>query len=209
MLLDEHGLRLAVSDPQANRTPREGGLLLTALTEVAETTQRQWDAEGRFGGAVTDLYANPNPELWNAVASGSEGTARVGRGKGEQDVSYASLISMPWRYVATTPSGMVTAATNETMADLNRVWVMAAAAAALIALLFSVSMTRPLVRLARFADDVSMGDTNVNVDIGSNDEIGDLASAFSRMVASIRYYMRRSAPAPQPEGPSDRYDRAA
>jgi methyl-accepting chemotaxis protein len=210
MLLDEYGLRIALSDQRANLTPREGGLLLTAIGDVPEDVRRQWVADKRFGvnSSEVNLTVNPNPELAAAIRGGREGTTQIGAEDNKQEVTYASLTVKPWRYVATVPVAVVTATTVSTIAQLTRVGLLTAAAAILAAFLFGLTMTRPLVRLAKVADGVSMGDTDVSVDVGSNDEIGDLAASFARMVASVRFYMRRATHNP-PDSPVNIFDRAA
>ena len=48
----------------------------------------------------------------------------------------------------------------------------------------------PIVRLRDVADRVSRGDMgDVEINVTSQDEIGDLAGAFRRMVASVRFLM--------------------
>jgi len=57
---------------------------------------------------------------------------------------------------------------------------------------FAETITRPVVRLRDMADRVSKGDLNdTEIDIERNDEIGELAAAFRRMVASLRFTLRR------------------
>lgn len=54
------------------------------------------------------------------------------------------------------------------------------------------TLTRPLTHLRDVADRVSRGDLDgVEVDVHTKDEVGDLAHAFRRMVASIRILMPR------------------
>ena len=61
---------------------------------------------------------------------------------------------------------------------------------------FAETITRPVVQLRDLADRVSKGDLNdVEVDIKRNDEIGQLAAAFRRMVASLRFTRRRAGTA--------------
>ena len=57
----------------------------------------------------------------------------------------------------------------------------------IVAFLLSRSITRPIVQLSDAAEKVSMGELDVNVTIKSNDEIGDLADSFSRMVTAVKY----------------------
>jgi HAMP domain-containing protein len=49
------------------------------------------------------------------------------------------------------------------------------------------SITKPVTELRDVADRVSQGDMGVQVPEGSDDEIGDLAESFSRMVAAVKF----------------------
>ena len=58
---------------------------------------------------------------------------------------------------------------------------------------FAVSITRPIKKLTSVANNVSLGDmSDTEINITSDDEIGDLAGSFKRMVVSVRYYMKKS-----------------
>jgi C4-dicarboxylate-specific signal transduction histidine kinase len=212
MLVDETGLRLALSDARLNQTQRENGLMLTALTETSDETRRRWTEEQRFGGAPADaaITVNPDPALWAAISGGQTGAITLEQAGEKTQVASAALTVKPWRYVSVMPDSSVTATTDSMLSRLIRISVSAAIGAVLFAFLFSLSLTRPLVRLARAVDEVSMGDTDVTVESRSNDEIGDLAAAFSRMVASLRFYSRKSGGQnPQPDNPLNFFDRAA
>jgi hypothetical protein len=97
----------------------------------------------------------------------------VGRFKTEEDVSeelaFATLSAKPWKYAVTVPSAIVTAPAVPTATRLQVVGLATALGAALVAVLFSLTVTRQIVRFARAADAVSMGDTNASVDIRSNE----------------------------------------
>jgi methyl-accepting chemotaxis protein len=56
-------------------------------------------------------------------------------------------------------------------------------------LYISRQITNPISQLTKVADSVSKGDTSVDVDVKSNDEIGLLAAAFARMVVSVKFLM--------------------
>jgi HAMP domain-containing protein len=59
---------------------------------------------------------------------------------------------------------------------------------------FAGTITRPILHLRNVADSVSTGTMDdVEVNINSKDEIGDLADSFRRMVASIRFLMTSNA----------------
>ena len=54
------------------------------------------------------------------------------------------------------------------------------------ALLFTKSMTRPIITLFEASKKVASGDTDVAINLDRNDELGSLADSFNQMVASIR-----------------------
>lgn len=56
---------------------------------------------------------------------------------------------------------------------------------------FARQIARPLVNLAGVADQVSMGELDVSIDVATNDEVQDLADALNRLVASYKYMVRR------------------
>jgi HAMP domain-containing protein len=58
---------------------------------------------------------------------------------------------------------------------------------------FAMGITRPIKKLTSVANNVSLGDmSDTEIDITSNDEIGELAGSFKRMVVSVKYYMKKS-----------------
>ena len=56
----------------------------------------------------------------------------------------------------------------------------------LLATYFSVKLTRPIIEIARKADELSEGNLDVTVDIVRNDELGFLACCFNNMSRRIR-----------------------
>ena len=191
MLVDEYGIRLAMGDASQNFAPGEGGQLLTSFGEVPEDVRRQLVEDRRLTPTQDGSFTfNPQPKLAAAVASAKQGSTELSGANGQEDVlSFATMTSKPWKYVVTTPREVFTASAAKTSNQLTRVGLLTASVALAVAFVFSLTMTRPIVKLARAADAVSMGDTDATVDVRSNDEIGDLAAAFSRMVASVRFYM--------------------
>lgn len=66
------------------------------------------------------------------------------------------------------------------------------AIAGLIIAMFARSMIRDIHKLNETANKISMGDSGVTVDVNRNDEIGELAESFGRMVASLKIMMMDS-----------------
>lgn len=98
-------------------------------------------------------------------------------------------------------SQQVTSARNASASTLSganqlliAMTVLAFAMAAGLGLVFARAITRPIAHLRDVADRVSTGDLeNVEINVESQDEIGDLAASFRRMVASIKFLMMRDA----------------
>jgi methyl-accepting chemotaxis protein len=87
---------------------------------------------------------------------------------------------------------------DEVFADLNNlktyaiiVLVVSAAIAVIIALFAGKSLTTPILALADAAKKMSLGDMDVKIAIKSQDEIGVLAAAISRLQASLRLAMKK------------------
>jgi HAMP domain-containing protein len=74
--------------------------------------------------------------------------------------------------------------------------VLAFVLAGALGLWFARRITRPIVELRDVADRVSSGDLRATeIAPAANDEVGDLARAFQRMLASIRILMADDKPA--------------
>lgn len=73
--------------------------------------------------------------------------------------------------------------------DLNNIiYIFAGVVAVILGVTYWLAsrITSPIKELAVAADRISKGETDVELDINRNDEIGELAGAFNRMVASIK-----------------------
>lgn len=55
----------------------------------------------------------------------------------------------------------------------------------LFALLFGIRIIRPITKLTNVAEKISLGDLKTLIDIDTDDDIGELASALRRMQASL------------------------
>jgi two-component system nitrogen regulation sensor histidine kinase NtrY len=64
--------------------------------------------------------------------------------------------------------------------------------AVMASLWFAARITRPVVSLAEAARRVAAGDLYAQVDVASNDELGELASAFNHMTEDLRQQKERT-----------------
>ncbi|MEI6704793.1 MAG: MCP four helix bundle domain-containing protein [Deltaproteobacteria bacterium] len=77
------------------------------------------------------------------------------------------------------------------IANSTRLWIIILLVASLLigvtfVLLFSRAMSAPLKRLSADAEQVASGDLGVEVQVSSDDEIGQLAQSFEKMVNNLR-----------------------
>jgi signal transduction histidine kinase len=83
---------------------------------------------------------------------------------------------------------------KRTMIDVrNALLVLVAAGAALAALLVgtvAVSLHKPIQALTRSARQIESGDLDLNLNVHSNDEMGQLAEAFNAMASRLREFRR-------------------
>ncbi|GEM_PF-2308596 len=61
----------------------------------------------------------------------------------------------------------------------------------IIAILFALRLSKPIIHLTEVAERISLGELSVPIEITSTDEIGDLADALRRMQASLRKAIQR------------------
>jgi adenylate cyclase len=57
--------------------------------------------------------------------------------------------------------------------------------------IFSKTIIKDIHKLNRIATDISMGKMDVEMNVSRNDEIGELAESFGRMVASLKIMMMK------------------
>ena len=53
------------------------------------------------------------------------------------------------------------------------------------------SVTRPVRRLAEVADNISMGDLDMSIEVTSRDEIGELQESIERMRVSLKTVLEK------------------
>lgn len=129
---------------------------------------------------LTTLSHRPDPELF-----------RVGNfGTGEERVvgAYAGVPGPGWAVVSEQP---LDAAYTQVRSMQRRILVgfLAALAVALVlALLFSRGLTRPLKRFVTSALDIAKGRFGSQVELKSNNELGELARTFNHMSIQLLSY---------------------
>ncbi len=109
------------------------------------------------------------------------------------DGSSAATIPATAKQVATAEFGLESQGFQLTQQLVNTVGfiMLAIAIVTLISQVFARQLIDPIVTLTRTADRLSLGELDVPVSAGSNDEMGDLAEALERMRLSLKSAIER------------------
>ncbi len=197
-LLDDYGVRLAVSETKGRRDQAET-LIYRPIAPIDAATAQRLIADKRFGNLKqpSDLVVDALPTLktaLDALPTGAATTAEFayGSGTGEQRGVVTRLVAKPWAYVLAVPlATYLKAADDATYNALSAV-----AIGLLLSFVIGVVLTRslvgPLRRLVGEATAVSTGDVDLRVarfDTRAGDDITrEVAAAFDRMLNALRFY---------------------
>lgn len=144
--------------------------------------------------------------LERAVQIDSEGTsalalsARGQNGQGKTTDYREQCVYAAWEHIPSLEWGLlVKLDCGEAVAPLEAIGMqiivftsLLILVALLLALLVARALVKPLRELELAADRISKGDFDVEIDVRSNDEVGDLADSFERMVAAIKFFREHS-----------------
>jgi nitrogen fixation/metabolism regulation signal transduction histidine kinase len=187
----------------------------TGLGESGETVvSKKIEHEIKFmaptrhdADAALARTVSPNSDHARSLQEASLGNS----GAGTQDDYRGVHVYAAWQHVPSLEWGLlVKIDQREALSPLrearNRillatVFVVVLALAA--SLLVARTLVEPLRKLKAATDRISRGDLDVQLDIRSGDEIGELADSFERMIAAIKYFReRRMEPDEDTEGES-------
>ena len=196
-LVDDYGIRLAVSETKGNRDNAEK-LIYKPIAPIDAETAKKLAADKRFGQLTPEqLVVDPLPTLKTSL-DGLRGTTTTnaafsfGGGSAEQRGVVTRLATKPWAYVLAVPLGTYTkAADNATLSAAGMVLI-GILMAVVIGILLTRSLVGPLRGLVGQATRVSTGDVDLRVaafDTHSGDDITrEVASAFDRLLSALRFY---------------------
>ena len=199
MLLDDYGIRLAVSETKGLAPDRAVQLIFRPIAPIEPKTAEKLQADKRFGNLVSvdQLVVDPNASLKSAMDGlrSSPDTARqfsYGGGSDEQRGVVTRMKAKPWTYVLAVPITTYTAPADTATLETVVMLVIGTVMAVLIGLLLTRSLVDPLRRLVHAATEVSVGNVDLRsarFDTRSGDDITrEVASAFDRMLNALRYY---------------------
>jgi C4-dicarboxylate-specific signal transduction histidine kinase len=196
-LVDDYGIRLAVSETKGHRDQAES-LIYKPIAPIDSETAKKLAADKRFGTITPDkLVIDPLPTLKSALdtlprGAGGDASFAFGAGTDEQRGVVTRLVNKPWGYVLAVPLTTYTKAADNATFDAALMLVMGVLLSFVIGILLTRSLVGPLRRLVGEATQVSTGDIDLreaHFDTRSGDDIThEVASAFDRMLNALRFY---------------------
>lgn len=177
--------------PERDRQPEKDRVVFMAPT--------RHDAEAALRRSV-EMGAKDSISLQEA--------SRGLQGAGKQVADYRGKTTLEaWLTIPSLEWGMVVKidyeeAMRPVQTMRTQTWLMALALLVIVvtsAFVVSRELVRPLRMLKDAADRISRGDLDVQIEIRSNDEIGELADSFERMVAATKYLREHARRADEDE----------
>lgn len=193
-LVDDYGIRLAVSETKGHRDQADG-LIYRPIAPIDPAVASKLAADKRFGSKTPDqLVVDPLPSLKVALDGLRAGTAEFGYGTGsaEQRGVVAKLATKPWSYVLAVPLSTYTKVADDATFNAASVVAIGLLLSFVVGVLLTRSLVRPLRQLVGVATRVSTGDVDLRAahfDTRKGDDITrEVASAFDRLLNALRFY---------------------
>ena len=192
---------------------------LTGLGETGEIVVGKFSEGKVVFMAPTRLDANA--ALQRTVEIGSkqgrplQEAARGLKGSGEHELDYRGVeVIAAWQPVPSLSWGLVVKIDYEEAMDpvhaVASQTLLVALGLLLMAVIAAYAVSRELVRPLRTlkdaVDHISRGHLDVQLEIRSSDEIGELADSFERMVAAIKYFREHARREEEDESEFDSTD---
>jgi CheY-like chemotaxis protein/signal transduction histidine kinase/HAMP domain-containing protein len=183
VVYDEYGVRIAHSSKEAELFHPAGPLDAAVVSMLV--------ADRRFGDDTRKLLeaAIPRPEEFSRVRSGKIEGEFVAPGSANgvfNLVAGRRLKTVPWTLFYLVPESTVDAPVHQLIRDTASANGGILALALVAGLVLARSITSPVRGLTRAARAIREGDLSAHVGVRSLDELGELASSFNSMVASLR-----------------------
>lgn len=193
-LLDDYGIRLAVSETKDHRAQAES-LIYKPIAPIAPDVATKLAADKRFGTLTPDkLVIDPLPTLKSALDPLKSGFTpfAYGAGAAEQRGVATRLSAKPWAYVLAVPLATYTKAADDATFNAASVVVIGLLLSFIVGILLTRSLVRPLRQLVGIATSVSTGDVDLRAarfETRHGDDITrEVASAFDRLLNALRFY---------------------
>jgi len=202
-LVDDYGIRLAVSETKGNRAQAES-LIYRPIAPIDTETATKLAADKRFGTKTPDqLIIDPLPTLKTSLDVLPKGKSvssqfSYGTGLAEQRGVVTRLVAKPWAYILAVPLTTYTKAADDATFNALSVVAIGLLLSFVIGVFLTRSLVGPLRRLVGEATAVSTGDVDIRIaafDTRAGDDITrEVASAFDRMLNALRFYALSDEP---------------
>jgi C4-dicarboxylate-specific signal transduction histidine kinase len=202
-LLDDYGIRLAVSETKGHRDQAES-LIYKPIAPIAPDVATKLAADKRFGTLTPDkLVIDPLPSLKSALDPLKSGYTPFsygasGVGVGEQRGVATRLAAKPWAYVLAVPLATYTKAADDATFNAASVVAIGLLLSFIVGIFLTRSLVRPLRQLVGVATSVSTGDVDLRAahfETRRGDDITrEVASAFDRLLNALRFYALADEP---------------
>lgn len=183
VVFDENHIRLA-----HNQAPE---LILKSVVPLPADKVAELQAENRLASnkPVAELSTNI-PSMEDGLNNLDKQTAFVAEfhdaGEGDEEGSAVRIQTQPWLVAAgQSREVFLSLVTQQTRAAVVEAGIIALLVA-LAALLFAQTISQPITRLTKVAEQVTAGDIAVQAKVEANDEIGTLANSFNIMTIQLR-----------------------
>jgi C4-dicarboxylate-specific signal transduction histidine kinase len=193
-LLDDYGIRLAVSETKGHREQAES-LIYKPIAPIAPDVATKLAADKRFGTITPDkLVIDPLPTLKSALDPLKTGFTpfAYGAGSAEQRGVATRLTAKPWAYVLAVPLATYTKSADDATFNAASVVAIGLFLSFIVGIMLTRSLVRPLRQLVGIATSVSTGDTDLRAahfETRHGDDITrEVASAFDRLLNALRFY---------------------
>ena len=183
VVYDAYGIRIAHSFKGAELFHPAGPLDAATISMLM--------ADRRFGDDTRKLLESPvpMPEEFSRVRNGNVGDEFAAAGTGSEPVHLGlgrRLKTVPWTLFYLVPESTADAPVRQLVRETASANAAILALALVAGLLLARSIISPVQGLTRAARTIREGDLSADVAVQSQDELGELASAFNSMVASLR-----------------------
>ncbi|MBI3160332.1 MAG: GAF domain-containing protein [Chloroflexi bacterium] len=168
--------------------------ILTTVIPLDDATLARMQAEGRLPNLpanlifhdLADLGSNLDATRNNMNQAYFFTTVDIATGDRVLQAAAISIEDPDWTLAIFQPQDTFLAPVEEQGRTTLLLALVVAAAVVAIAIGLAQVLTAPIASLTRTAQHVSQGDLNVQAEVGTDDEIGELARTFNAMTARLR-----------------------
>lgn len=145
-------------------------------------------AHPEFAPYEIDLKNYPHPHLREFVINMMAGETgwKTYFYKGEKIAAYTPIPTMGWSLAISTPIEEFKKEVQALQKKVFQVVLITLVVTAVVVIILSYNLIRPVRRLVKAADRIAGGDLDQEIPVKSSDELGILTSSFNRMMGNLK-----------------------